>query len=124
MQMCKILLSINPQHVEKIMNGKKLYEFRKIECKEKVEKIVIYSTAPVMKIVGEADVDDIIVNQPELVWKKTFKHAGVSKDFFDMYYKDKNKAVAFKLTNVKQYENPKELSQYGIKYAPQSFVYI
>ena len=38
--MCKMLLSINPEHVENIMNGNKLYEFRKIKCKSDVDKIV------------------------------------------------------------------------------------
>ena len=52
--MCKILLSINPEHVENIFNGNKKYEYRKIKCKEKVDKIIIYSTAPIMQVVGEA----------------------------------------------------------------------
>ena len=122
--MCKILLSINPEHVENIMQGKKLYEFRKIECKEKVDKIIIYSTYPIMKIVGEADVEDVIVNKPESVWEETSDFAGISKEFFDHYYENKNKAFAFKLSHVKQYKKPKELSYFGIKTAPQSIVYI
>lgn len=28
-------------------------EFRKIECKRKVDKIIIYSTSPIMKVVGK-----------------------------------------------------------------------
>lgn len=77
-----------------------------------------------MKIVGEADVEDIIVNNPEMVWKQTSDFAGISKEFFDEYYYHRTKAVAFKLANVKQYKKPKELSSYGIKNAPQSFVYV
>ena len=30
--MCAILLSINPNHVQNIMNGTKRYEFRKKAC--------------------------------------------------------------------------------------------
>lgn len=67
--MCQILLSINPEHVENILAGKKLYEFRKTKCKEKVDKIIIYSASPVMKVVGEAEVESIIVDDPESVWK-------------------------------------------------------
>lgn len=122
--MCKILLSINPEHVDNILTGKKLYEFRKIQCKEKVDKIVIYSTFPVMKVVGEADVDDVIVDKPESVWDITSEYSGITKLFFDKYYKNKDKAVAYKLSNVIKYEQPKSLSNYGIKCAPQSFVYI
>ena len=122
--MCKILLSINPEHVDNIMAGTKLYEFRKIQCKEKVDKIIIYSTSPVMKVVGEADVEDVIIDKPEQVWNITYAYSGISKAFFDSYYENKEKAVAFKLTNVKKYRTPKKLSSYGIKNAPQSFVYI
>lgn len=50
--MCAILLSINPIHVENILNGTKSYEFRKRACKKQVDRILIYSTNPVMKVVG------------------------------------------------------------------------
>lgn len=122
--MCKILLSINPEHVDNIMAGKKQYEFRKIQCKEKVDKIIIYSTFPVMEVVGEADVDDVIVDVPEQVWNITNAYAGITKAFFDSYYMNRDKAVAYKLSNVKKFKKPKKLSNYGVKVAPQSFVYI
>ena len=102
--MCKILLSINPEHVENIMNGEKLYEFRKIKCKEKVDKILIYSTSPVMKVVGEADVVDVIVNSPELVWNVTAKHSGITKNFFDAYFQNRDRAVAYKLGKIIKYK--------------------
>lgn len=122
--MCKILLSINPEHVENIMSGKKKYEFRKVLCKEKVDKIVIYSTSPVMKIVGEADVLDVLVNSPDVIWNKTSSYSGITKTFFDDYYRNRDRAVAYQLGNIRKFKQPKELSDFGIKAAPQSFVYI
>jgi predicted transcriptional regulator len=122
--MCKILLSINPEHVENILSGTKKYEFRKVQCKETVDKIVIYSTYPVMKVVGEVDVLDILVNSPDVVWNETSKYAGITKRFFDKYYNRRDKAVAYHLGNVRKFKIPKNLSDYGLKSAPQSFVYI
>ncbi len=122
--MCEILLSIHPEHIANIFSGTKQYEFRKIKCKEKVDKIILYATYPVMKIVGEADVIEVIVNKPEEVWKETADFSGISKDFFDNYFSNRNKAIAFHLGNAKEYKKPKDLSEYGIKAAPQSFVYI
>lgn len=122
--MCAILLSINPKHVENIMNGTKRYEFRKKACKRPVNKILIYSTNPVMRVVGEAEVEDILIDDPEVVWKKTQKSSGIDKIFFDQYYEDRTQAVAYKLKNVIQYGEPKELKDYGISSAPQSFQYI
>lgn len=119
-----ILLSINPEYVEKIFEGKKEFEFRKILCKKQINKIIIYATSPVMKIVGEADIIDVIIDNPETVWTKTYRKAGISKQFYDQYFQNKRKAVAYKLGNIKKYDSPMDLSEYGIKYAPQSFVYV
>lgn len=122
--MCAILLSINPQHVENIMNGSKEYEFRKNACKRPIDKILIYSTNPVMKVVGEAEVEDILIDDPEMIWKKTQKKSGINKVFFDEYYADRKQAVAYKLKNVVRYREAKNLKEYGIACAPQSFRYI
>lgn len=122
--MCAILLSINPNHVENILNGTKRYEFRKKACKRQVDKILIYSTTPIMKVVGEAEVEDVLVDNPEVIWKKTKTKSGIDKKFFDQYYKNRNQAVAYKLKNVIKYGKPKELKDYGVKSAPQSFQYV
>lgn len=122
--MCSILLSINPSHVENILNGTKLYEFRKKACKRHVDKILIYSTTPIMKVVGEAEVEDVLVDNPETIWKKTKTKSGIDKKFFDQYYANREQAVAYKLKNVIRYGEPKELKEYGVISAPQSFQYI
>ena len=51
--MCKLLMSINPEHVDNILAGTKKFEFRKTKCKEKIESIVIYSTSPIMRVVAD-----------------------------------------------------------------------
>ena len=122
--MCAILLSINPVHVENILNGTKTYEFRKKACKKRVDKILIYSTTPVMRVVGEAEVEDVLIDEPSIIWKKTKKKSGIDKRFFDQYYANRSEAVAYKLKNVVKYEKAKELKEYGIVSAPQSFQYV
>ena len=122
--MCKIILSINPEHVENIFNGSKKYEYRKIKCKQNVDKIIIYSTYPIMKVVGEAKVESILEDAPENIWKRTSKESGINFKFFEQYYKGKQKAVAYKLADVVQYSQPVDLNDYGLRAAPQSFVYV
>jgi len=122
--MSSILLSINPEYVNKIFLGIKKYEFRKTICKESIDKIVIYSTYPVMKVVGEVKVEESLVYSPKVIWNLTKEYSGVSADFFDEYYSGKKQAVAYKLGEIKKYDNPKELSEFGILQAPQSFVYL
>lgn len=122
--MSKMLLSINPEHVANILNGSKKYEYRKVRCKSEISKIVIYSTFPIMRIVGEVEVLDIIVDDPESVWKITSNASGISKHFFDDYFRNKSNAVAYKLGEVIIYNNPIQLEDLGISSAPQSFMYI
>ena len=119
-----MLLSINPEHVENILNGNKQFEFRKIRCRANVDKIVIYATSPIMKVVGEVDVINIISDIPERVWQLTSEFAGISKQFYDKYYKDKKIAIAYHLGDIVKYEEPLSLEAFGISYAPQSFVYL
>jgi predicted transcriptional regulator len=119
-----MLLSINPEHVESILSGRKQFEFRKVRCKSDVDKIVIYCTAPQKMVVAEADIEEIIEDEVIEVWRQTKKLAGISYTFFRQYYKGKKKAVAYKLSNVKAYKEPRRLSDYGLSYAPQSFVYL
>lgn len=122
--MCKLLLSINPEYVEKILSGEKEFEFRKNRCKSDTDKMVIYCTSPVMKVVGEADIVEIIEGTPAIVWKKTRSKAGISKDFYDSYYSGRSKSIAYKLANIKKYKRPRTLESFGVHSAPQSFVYL
>jgi predicted transcriptional regulator len=119
-----ILLSINPEYVEKIFMGIKKYEFRKSVSKVPVNKIIIYATSPIKKVVGEAIVENILADSPKNIWQQTKNESGVSAKFFNAYYMGKLQAVAYKLGAVTKYDNPKELSSYGISQAPQSFIYL
>lgn len=123
--MCKILMPINPKYVDEILSKRKKYEYRKIKAKRNnVNKIVIYSTSPVKKVVAEVDVNAIIEENPEKLWEMTKNESGITKEFYDHYYQNKNKAIAYKLGNIKIYDKPKNLSDIGINYFPQSFIYL
>lgn len=120
----KILISINPEHVENIINGTKKYEYRKIAAKQDISAIIIYETTPVKRIVAEAEIIDVLMLSPEELWGKTSKASGISKQFFDQYFYNREVAYAYKLGKVKVYDIPKTLTDYGVKAAPQSFVYL
>lgn len=119
-----IIISINPEHVENIINGSKKYEYRTKAAKEDINKIFIYETVPVRKVVAEVKIEEVIMLTPEEMWKKTKSKSGITKEFFDNYFYGRNYAYAYKLGKVKVYSKPKELIDFGLKCAPQSFVYI
>lgn len=123
--MGKILMPINPKYVDEILAGRKKYEYRKTKAqRDNIDKMIIYSTSPIMKVVAEVDIEEIIEATPEKLWEITKKHSGISKESYNKYYKNKDLAIAYKLGNIKIYDEPKNLIDIGINYVPQSFIYL
>ncbi len=121
--MKKIIVSVNPEHVNNIINGTKKYEYRTKTAKNDVNKLIIYETTPIKKVVAEAEIVEVLALEPNILWKKTKEFSGISKEFFDSYFKNREIAYAYKLGKIKVYEKPKELAEFGLKTAPQSFAY-
>ena len=120
-----VLLSIKPEFAEKIFDGTKKYEFRKSIFKRTgVRKILVYASSPVQKVIGEFLIEDILNDYVDRIWQKTYLHSGISKEFYQMYFENKEKAYAIKVGKVFRYEKAKKLSDYNIQTAPQSFAYI
>ena len=121
----KVLLSIKPEYAEKILHGKKKYEFRRTIFKnEEVSKIVIYATSPIKKIIGEFEIEDILTLNTYDLWEKTMKYSGINKEFYDDYFSGKEEGHAIKIRKPKRYSKYMDLCDYDIKQAPQSFVYL
>lgn len=121
----KIILSIKPEFVKEIFEGRKRYEYRKAIFTKNVDSVIIYSTMPVGKFVGEFTIDGIVQEHPDKLWKNTKKASGISKDFFDTYFKDREKGYALRIGKVKEYSkplNPLDVIEHFI--APQSFRYV
>lgn len=122
----QVLLSIKPEFVERIFAGEKKFEYRKaIFRRSGVEKVIIYSTLPEGRIVGEFSIDKILTDTPQAIWKKTQTKSGIKKEFFEQYFNGKSEAHAIKIGNVVKYENPFKLDKMKTKItAPQSFRYL
>ncbi|WP_407282849.1 hypothetical protein V7O61_02475 [Methanolobus sp. WCC1] len=122
-----VLLSIKPNFVDKIISGEKKYEFRKTEFKKRdgLNRIYIYSTSPIKKIIGSFKIGDIISGTPESIWKECRDFAGISKaDFFD-YFKNNDKAIAISIEDLQIFETPiNPFNEFENFKAPQSFCYI
>ena len=120
----KIIVSFNPEYVEKILSGEKKFEYRTRVAKQQVDTLIIYATKPVMKVVAEVENLEVIATSPEEFWNQTKNQSGITKSFFDEYFKAKQVAYAYKLGEVKVYERPKSLLDFDLRAAPQSFVYV
>ncbi len=122
----KVLLSIKPQFVKEIFNGTKRFEYRKAIFKNKdIKTIVVYATMPVGKIVGEFEIDTILVEHPSKIWEKTKMYSGITEEFYDDYFSGRDKAYAIKIKSLNEYSEPicPYINNTNFS-APQSFKYI
>lgn len=124
--MCNILLPIKPKYVQEIINGNKYFEYRKSIPKRKVDKIVIYSSSPIMKVIGEIRVSKVHESSPEQIWNLSQNKHGISRKEYDEYFSNREKAYAYEFTynDIIIYDKEKTLADLGIKSAPQSFMYL
>jgi predicted transcriptional regulator len=121
----RVLLSIHPEFAEAIFDGHKHYEFRRVLFKEDVDEVVVYATMPVARVIGSFKIADIYEGAPKVLWAKTKAVAGVTKEKFDSYFKDRTKAFAIKVGDPVRFSSPQPLSKYlASNTPPQSFCYI
>lgn len=120
----KVILSIKPEFVEKIINGEKKFEYRRKIFKKDVEKVLIYASSPIKSVVGEFIVEDILSLKIDELWKLTKDESGISRQYFYEYFMGLESGYAIKIKEFKKYENPLNLRNLNIFYTPQSFVYI
>ncbi|HIB8180667.1 TPA: ASCH domain-containing protein [Elizabethkingia anophelis] len=121
----KVILSIKPVYAIKILEGQKTYELRKTIFKNKeINKVLIYASSPISKIIGEFEIDEIIHQDVNNLWPLIKDKSAVEKKFYDEYFYDKEKGYAIGIKNVKKYNQHIDIyEEYGIR-APQSFAYI
>ena len=119
-------MSIKPEYVEKIFTGEKKFEYRKsIFSKKNIKTVVIYSTMPVGKVVGEFEIGEILSAHPSEIWVITKEFSGVNEGFYHQYFKDRDLAHAIQIRNIVVYNRAKTLNEVVVSnVAPQSFCYL
>ena len=122
--MKKILMSIRPEFVQSIIDGTKKFEYRTKAAKQDIDSLIIYSTYPEMKVVADVEIVKVLKLSPKDLWEETKEESGITKAFFNSYFKGRKVAYAYQLGKVNVYKKPKTLLEMGIKFAPQSFIYI
>lgn len=122
----KILLSIKPEFVEEIFSGRKKFEYRKaIFTNKKVTSVIVYSTMPVGKIIGEFTIEAVLVDEPQSIWEKTRLFSGITKKYFDEYFVGRSQAYAIKVGTLLPYDNPIDpYEKWDSFVPPQSFRYV
>jgi predicted transcriptional regulator len=122
-----VLLSIKPKYVEEIKKETKKYEFRKSVFKslEDSDRVFIYSSFPVKKIVGCFKVGKILEEHPRVLWQELKDFAGIDEEDFFKYFENKEKGFAISIEELDIFKNPVDPKEIKEDFRPpQTFSYI
>ena len=120
-----VILSIRPTFCQSIFESKKVYEYRKRVFKRTdIDKVYIYASKPICKVIGYFTVKRIINDTPSMIWNQTHEHGGITKKLYQEYFKGHTKAYAIEIDKVVKIDpiDPKKALQ-GFT-APQNFMYL
>lgn len=120
-----IMISISSNEAEQLFDNAKSVVFFKVTPKYPVEKVLVYVTSPVQKVVGEFDLLKIDVNSVNTSWNKYRSSSVISsrKEYLE-YFNSHKEAHALLASKVYKYRKPKDLASFNMNKGPSGFTYL
>lgn len=124
-----LVLSIHPEHCQRILRGEKTVEYRK-QCPTQPGPLwaYLYETSPSSALVGVTQIARILAGPPEDVWRETKSTKSTTEERFFRYFDGRRQAVALILEQTRPLGRPLPLPELidavpGFR-PPQSFMYV
>lgn len=119
-------MSIKPKFAYAILEGSKGFEFRRKLFKvQTVERVILYASSPIQRIVGEFQLSAIHSLPLTALWRRTCDLAGIERPDFDRYFENCEIGHALEVGRCEWYDAPLCLEQsLGLRRPPQSFCYV
>jgi predicted transcriptional regulator/ribosomal protein S18 acetylase RimI-like enzyme len=122
-----IIISILPEHSNRIYAKSKIYELRKSVPIFYPRRIFLYETHGSQRITGHIIIERIISGTPDFVWAQ-IGEKGTTKDRFFSYYNNCDAAYAYEISHSIQYANSLDLAEIKMYEpafrVPQNFIYL
>lgn len=120
-----IMISLSEEEANALFEKNRSVIFFKVTPVQPVERVIVYVTAPVQKVVGEFDLDRIDVSSVLSNWNKYRLNSTIEKrkDYLE-YFGDRKEAHALLASAVYKYRNKKDLANYDMKKGPSGFTYL
>jgi predicted transcriptional regulator len=121
------LISIHPEHVEKIVAGEKNVEFRRRWPNRAIGTLVIYATSPVKRLAAVVEITEVVRASKTALWTiSSDEGGGITRQRLFDYLDGKTLGIALKLGKRLPFDDgllPKEV--FGDSFhAPQSYRYL
>jgi predicted transcriptional regulator len=124
-----LLISIRPRFAEKIFDGSKTVELRRV-CPKIVagDLALVYVSSPTKEVQGAFEVARVITSSPTVLWRRIGKKSGVTRAEFFAYFHGKKEAHALVIKQAWKLAIPIPLTDLrrrkGGFRPPQSFHYL
>mgnify|MGYP003113536104 CR=1 FL=1 len=124
-----LFLSIHPEYVQAILEGRKTVELRKRRPRAEVgSTVVIYATTPQCEVVATAIVARVQIDEPAELWRLVRDTTAVSKKAYDEYFAGTDTAVGIHLSQIRRFDVPIPLGDLRERWRgfhpPQQFRYL
>ena len=124
-----ILISIKPEFSQKIFDGSKKIELRKVRPNATSgDTLLVYSTSPEKAIIGICTIQEVIKSTPASIWDNYHHLLGIDKKRYFEYYEGAGTAIGIVLGQTRKLPKKIPLSVLRKKYPyfspPQSFRYV
>lgn len=121
-----VIISLHPEHANKILSGKKKLEFRRVWSKQQVNAVVIYATSPIKKIVAISYVKQVHIGTKNKLWELAKSiGGGLSRSALRNYFEGKKYGFAIEFKSVAPIKPALSPTLCFKKFSPpQSFSYL
>lgn len=121
-----VLMSVKPQYANAIMCGQKKVEFRRQIFDQNVERVYVYASHPVKKLVGYFDIDKVYCESPLVLWNTYNKVGSIAKTDYTAYFNNCNYGYAIIVKCANRFSKDYLVSEiFGENFrVPQSYRYI
>lgn len=123
-----IVLSLRPRFADAILSGNKTAELRRQRINAPAgTPVILYSSSPVMAVVGTARIAAVHTCPPDQAWRHYRRRLGLRRDEFDTYLDGSSIACVLELAAVQTLDSPlplRQLRQSATFQPPQSYRYL
>ena len=107
-----LLLSIRPEHADKILGGEKTVELRRRRPRlGPGSPVIVYVSSPVQSVVASLIVDCVIAAAPRRLWRACAKACGLTRAEFNAYFSGAKVGFGIVIRQVARWRNPVSLEQ-------------
>lgn len=101
--MSEAIISLKPRYAKLVLSGEKTVELRnRVVRLEPGTQMWIYSTRPVARIVGVAEIGLVVHAGPSEIWRRFGAEICVDRNGFDSYVGDRERVSALVLRSVRR----------------------